>query len=76
MTIRKSSHFGILRPIRAFCESEKGSVIPLVGLAFFVIMGVDKRPLSSGQLLDPEKRLVLRVQNVDEGIGDRFSNRW
>ena len=73
MTIRKNSHFGILRPIRAFCESEKGSVIPLVGVAFFVIMGVIGMAIDIGRAQLVESKLMNSMDAAGLAAGAKLN---
>ena len=73
MTIRKNSHFGILRPIRAFCGSEKGSVIPLVGLAFFVIMGAIGMAIDIGRAQLVESRLMNSIDAAGLAAGAKLN---
>ena len=73
MTIRKISHIGILRPMRAFCESEKGSVIPLVGLAFFVIMGVIGMAIDIGRAQLVESKLMNSMDAAGLAAGAKLN---
>lgn len=73
MTIGKSIHFGILRSIRAFCGSEKGSVIPLVGLAFFVIMGVIGMAIDIGRAQLVESKLMNSMDAAGLAAGAKLN---
>ncbi len=73
MTIRKNSHFGILRPIRAFCGSEEGSVIPLVALAFFVIMGVIGMAIDIGRAQLVESKLLNSIDAAGLAAGAKLN---
>ena len=73
MTIRKNSHSGILRPIREFCGSEEGSVFPLIGLAFFVIMGVIGMAIDIGRAQLVESKLMNSMDAAGLAAGAKLN---
>ncbi len=73
MTIRKNGRYGILQKIRAFCRSEKGSVIPLVGVAFLVIMGVMGMAIDIGRAQLVESKLLNSLDSAALAAGAKLN---
>ncbi len=73
MTIRKNGRYGILQLIRAFCRSEKGSIIPLVGVGFFVIMGVMGMAIDIGRAQLVESKLLNSLDSAGLAAGAKLN---
>ena len=73
MTKRKNGHCDILQSIRAFCQSEKGSVLPLVGIGFFVIMGVMGMAIDIGRGQLVESKLLNSIDAAGLAAGAKLN---
>ncbi len=73
MAKRRNGHCGILQSIRAFCRSEKGSVLPLVGIGFFVIMGVMGMAIDIGRGQLVESKLLNSIDAAGLAAGAKLN---
>jgi len=73
MTIRNSFHRGIVQRIREFSRSEDGSIIPLVGICFMVIMGVTGMAIDIGRAQLVESKLLNSIDAAGLAAGAKVS---